>query len=157
MSVLDEMVAAASDYEAGFSPSGRTAAQARQVAVVACMDARLDLFTLLGLEVGDCHLLRNAGGTVTDDTVRSLVISQHLLGAHATMMVHHTECGMTSVDDAAFLDRLEEASGVRPAWSPLGFADPSRTLAARSSRSASAPGSSAPRRAPSSSTSSQAT
>ena len=124
MSVLDEMVTAAAAYEANFSPSGRSAAPTRHVAVVACMDVRLDLFALLGLEVGDCHLLRNAGGSVTDDTLRSLVISQRLLGTRATFMVHHTECGMTSVDDEAFLDELERESGVRPSWSPGAFADP---------------------------------
>src|SRR5271165_5018576 len=103
MPVLDEMVTAAADYAAAFAPSGRSAAPSRQVAVVACMDARLDLFALLGLEVGDSHLLRNAGGTVTDDTLRSLVISQRLLGTRETMIVHHTECGMTSFTDGEFL------------------------------------------------------
>ena len=90
MSALEEMVAAAEAYAADFSPSGRSAAPSRHVAVVACMDARLDLFNLLGLEVGDSHLLRNAGGSVTDDTLRSLVISQRLLGTRQTMVVHHT-------------------------------------------------------------------
>jgi carbonic anhydrase len=122
--VLEELVAAAATYEASFSPSGRSAAPARHVAVVACMDARLDLFNLLGLEVGDSHLLRNAGGTVTDDTLRSLVISQRLLGTRETLLVHHTECGMVTVDDAAFLDMLEGETGVRPTWSPGAFAKP---------------------------------
>ncbi|MDQ6782358.1 MAG: carbonic anhydrase [Actinomycetota bacterium] len=118
------MVTAAEGYARAFAPSGRRAAPSRQVAVVACMDARLDLFALLGLEVGDANILRNAGGTVTDDTLRSLVISQRFLGTRQVMLVHHTECGMTSLRDQELLDHLEQDTGVRPPW-PIGaFARP---------------------------------
>ena len=123
MSVSDEMVAAAAAYAEAFVPSGRGASPVRQLAVVACMDARLDVFALLGLQVGDAHVLRNAGGTVTDDTLRSLVISQRLLGTRETVLVHHTECGMTSFDDAEFLETLDRESGVRPPWVPGAFPD----------------------------------
>jgi carbonic anhydrase len=122
MSVIDEMVTAAAAYEQTFVPSGRSAAPARKVAVVACMDARLDLFALLGLAVGDAHLMRNGGGSLTDDMLRSLVISQRLLGTRETMLVHHTGCGMATIDDGEFLDSLEAETGVRPAWSPQAFA-----------------------------------
>src|SRR5712692_9941011 len=123
MSTSDEMVAAAAAYAETFVPSGRSAAPFRKVAVVACMDARIDVFALLGLDVGDAHVLRNAGGTVTDDTLRSLVISQRLLGTRETVLVHHTECGMTSFDDAEFLETLDRESGVRPPWVPGAFPD----------------------------------
>ena len=124
MSTSDEMVAAAAAYAETFVPSGRSAAPFRKVAVVACMDARIDVFALLGLDVGDAHVLRNAGGTVTDDTLRSLVISQRLLGTRETVLVHHTECGMASFGDAEFLDMLERETGVRPPWVPGAFSDP---------------------------------
>jgi carbonic anhydrase len=130
MSVIDEMVAAASAYEQAFAPSGRSAAPTRKVAVVACMDARLDLFALLGLEVGDAHLMRNGGGSLTDDMLRSLVISQRLLGTRETMLVHHTGCGMTTIDDGDFLDALEAETGQRPTWSPQAFARPEDDVAA---------------------------
>ncbi len=88
------------------------------------MDVRLDLFALLGLQVGDAHLLRNAGGTVTDDTLRSLVISQRFLGTRETMLVHHTECGMTTFTDPELLDALGHEVGSRPPWSPGAFSEP---------------------------------
>jgi carbonic anhydrase len=122
--VFDEVVAAAAAYGDGFSPAGRGAAPARALTVVACMDARLDLFAMLGLAVGDAHLLRNAGGSVTDDTLRSLVISQRLLGTRATILVHHTGCGMTSFADDDLLDGLEGETGIRPPWAPGAFPDP---------------------------------
>jgi carbonic anhydrase len=124
MSVIEEMVEAAEAYAKQFTPSGRSAAPARHVTVVACMDARLDLFNLLGLEVGDSHLLRNAGGSVTDDTLRSLIISQRFLGTRETMLIHHTGCGMVTFHDEELLDQLERDSGVRPVWSPGAFATP---------------------------------
>jgi carbonic anhydrase len=122
VSVSDEMVSAAAAYATSFVPRG-SAAPLRKVAVVACMDARLDLFALFGLHIGDAHVLRSAGGTVTDDTLRSLVISQRLLGTRETVLVHHTECGMTSFDDAEFLETLERETGVRPPWVPGSFRD----------------------------------
>jgi carbonic anhydrase len=107
-----------------FVPTGLGPAPRRHLTVLACMDARLDLFRMLGLENGDAHILRNAGGIVTDDTVRSLVFSQHALGTRHTVLVHHTDCGLHGVVDSEFLDRLEAATGQRPSWQPGGFADP---------------------------------
>ena len=88
----------------------------RQLAVVACMDARLNPYALLGLRDGDAHVIRNAGGLVTDDTIRSLAISQRLLGTREIALIHHTDCGMRSVDDAALRRELEAETGVRPPW-----------------------------------------
>lgn len=96
---------------------------ARQVAVVACMDARMPLFPLLGLAVGDAHVIRNAGGVVTDDTLRSLTISQHLLGTRETVLVHHTDCGMQKTDDEGLADVVERATGHRPPWAARTFTD----------------------------------
>src|SRR5579872_4718895 len=118
MTSSEEMIEAAAKYAADWKDSGLGPAPTRNVAVVACMDARLDLFSLFGLAIGDTHLIRNAGGTVTDDVLRSLIISQHLLGTRETILVHHTQCGMTMIDDEEFLSRLESLSGTRPDWSP---------------------------------------
>ncbi len=98
---------------------------ARKVAVVACMDSRMPLFPLLGLEVGDAHVIRNAGGIITDDVLRSLTISQHLLGTRETVLVHHTDCGMQKTDDKALADAVEQATGHRPPW--VGAPSPTST------------------------------
>jgi carbonic anhydrase len=95
----------------------------RRVAVVACMDARLDLFGLLGLQPGDAHLIRNAGGVVTDDVIRSLAISQRKLGTREIVLVHHTDCGMLTFTDDEFRNALEDETGIRPAWSAEAFRD----------------------------------
>ena len=102
---------------------GLPAAPAKKLAVVACMDARLDPAELLGLELGDAHVIRNAGGVVTDDEIRSLAISQHLLGTEEIVLIHHTECGMLKISDEEFADLLEEDSGERPHWRAHAFAD----------------------------------
>jgi carbonic anhydrase len=96
---------------------------ARAVAVVACMDARMDVYRILGLEPGDAHVIRNAGGVVTQDTLRSLAISQHVLGTREVLLVHHTRCGMEGAEETAVLDAIEQATGVRPDWPVQGFAD----------------------------------
>ncbi|MDX8152722.1 carbonic anhydrase [Patulibacter brassicae] len=95
----------------------------RRVAVVACMDARLDLFGLFGLEIGDAHLIRNAGGVVTDDVIRSLAISQRKLGTREVLLVHHTQCGMLSFTDDELRNELLEETGYKPPWSPESFVD----------------------------------
>lgn len=95
----------------------------RALAVVACMDARLDLFGALGLDIGDAHLLRNAGGLPTDDVLRSLAISQRALGTREIVLIHHTDCGMTGFDDDGFRAELEQESGARPSWRVPGFTD----------------------------------
>ncbi|HZT64308.1 MAG TPA: carbonic anhydrase [Acidimicrobiales bacterium] len=120
----DEILTAARAYRDRFSGSSLAAAPRRQLAVVACMDARLDLFGMLGLAVGDAHILRTAGGTVTDDVIRSLVLSQRALGTRQTILVHHTDCGMQKVDDGSLLADLERETGQRPDWQPGGFSDP---------------------------------
>jgi carbonic anhydrase len=94
-----------------------------RVAVVACMDARLDPAALFGLAPGDAHVIRNAGGAVTDDVIRSLAISQRLLGTTEVLLVHHTSCGMTSFDGAEFVSGLEAETGLRPTWSAETFTD----------------------------------
>ena len=95
----------------------------RKVTVVACMDARLDLFDILGLEVGDAHLIRNAGGVVTDDVIRSLTISQRFLGTEEIVLVHHTNCGMATFTDDELRTELERETGQRPTWAAEAFAD----------------------------------
>jgi carbonic anhydrase len=119
-----EVRTAADHFRDTFSASGYGPEPQRRVAVVACMDARLDVFRVLGLHVGDAHILRNAGGLVTDDVIRSLVLSQRSLGTRVTILVHHTDCGLQKIDDATFLDEVERASGQRPPWLPGAFSDP---------------------------------
>lgn len=122
MAEVDRMLAANARW-AQQSPGGQPARPARAVAVVACMDARMDVYRILGLDPGDAHVIRNAGGVVTTDTLRSLAISQHVLGTREVVLVHHTRCGMEGADDAAVLDAVEQATGVRPDWPVQGFAD----------------------------------
>jgi carbonic anhydrase len=94
---------------------------AKKLAIVACMDARLDPLGVLGLEVGDAHVIRNAGGVITDDEIRSLAISQNLLGTKDIAVIHHTDCGMLKFTDEEFKRRLEEDFGHRPEWDPGAF------------------------------------
>ncbi len=95
----------------------------RHVAVVACMDARLDVFSALGIAEGEAHVIRNAGGVVTDDEIRSLAISQRLLGTTEIILVHHTDCGMLTFSDAEFRDAVGHDTGTRPPWPSEAFAD----------------------------------
>ena len=95
----------------------------KKLAVVACMDARLDPAKVLGLQEGDAHVIRNAGGVVSDEEIRSLAISQHLLGTEEIALIHHTDCGLTKFTDDEFADRLERESGERPPWPARAFAD----------------------------------
>ena len=95
----------------------------RKLAVLACMDARLDPARALGLEDGDAHVIRNAGGVVTDDALRSLAISQNLLGTEEIVLIHHTDCGMLTFTDEEFADRLESETGQRPEWRAHAFSD----------------------------------
>ena len=122
MSEIDRMLAANAE-RAGSQPADLPARPARGVAVVACMDARMDVYRLLGLAIGDAHVIRNAGGVVTDDTIRSLAISQHVLGTREVVVVHHTRCGLQGADEAAFAEQVEQATGSRPPWSMRAFAD----------------------------------
>lgn len=122
MSAIDHLVQANRDYVAGF-PGPRPVRPKLRLTVIACMDSRLDLFGALGLEIGDAHLIRNAGGVVTEDVLRSLAISQRKLGTQAVMLIHHTECGMEGLDDAAFRAEIEAESGSAPTWDVPGFTD----------------------------------
>jgi carbonic anhydrase len=96
----------------------------RHIAVVACMDSRMDIFGMVGLGPGEAHVIRNAGGVVTDDVLRSLVISQRRLGTEAVLLIHHTDCGLEGLDEDAFGAELEEAAGERPDFAIGSFRDP---------------------------------
>ncbi|MBE8474788.1 beta-class carbonic anhydrase [Streptomyces justiciae] len=122
MSVTDQLVKSNRDYADGFSDPGMDARPVLGVAVVACMDARLDLHAALGLELGDCHTIRNAGGVVTDDVIRSLTISQHKLGTRSIVLIHHSGCGLEAITED-FRTELEMAVGQRPAWAVEAFRD----------------------------------
>jgi carbonic anhydrase len=95
----------------------------RQVAVVACMDARLNVYAILGLNEGEAHVIRNAGGVITDDEIRSLAISQRLLGTREIILIHHTDCGMLTFTDDAFKRAIQDETGIKPAWSAEAFPD----------------------------------
>jgi carbonic anhydrase len=116
-------VESAAAHAAAFEAPLRTPKPARRVAVVACMDARLDLFGILGLAPGDAHLIRNAGGVATDDVIRSLAISQRKLGTREVVLVHHTDCGMLTFTEDEFRRELLEETGVKPAWVAEAFTD----------------------------------
>jgi carbonic anhydrase len=120
--VTDRLVEANRKYAAAFEDPGMDARPVLKVAVVACMDARLDLHAALGLELGDCHTIRNAGGVVTDDVIRSLTISQRALGTRSVILVHHTGCGLETITED-FRMELEEEVGQRPAWAVEAFRD----------------------------------
>ncbi|MFK4147595.1 beta-class carbonic anhydrase [Streptomyces sp. NPDC004065] len=120
--VTDRLVDANQRYADAFTDPGMDARPVLRVAVVACMDARLDLHAALGLELGDCHTIRNAGGVVTDDVIRSLTISQRALGTRSVVLIHHTNCGMESLTEE-FRHELEMEVGQRPAWAVEAFRD----------------------------------
>lgn len=122
VSAIDHLIHANESYTARF-PGPRPLRPKLRLAVVACMDSRLDLFGALGLEIGDAHLIRNAGGLVTHDVLRSLALSQRALGTREIVVLHHTECGMSNFDDAAFRAELAAASGEEPDWDVPGFSD----------------------------------
>jgi carbonic anhydrase len=123
VTATDDLLQNARAHASAFDAAGLAAPPARGVAVVACMDARLIPSQVLGLEPGDAHVIRNAGGIVTDDTIRSLAISQRKLGTTEIVLIHHTRCGMLGLDDAAFRRELTSESGVDPAWDAGGFDD----------------------------------
>ena len=122
MSVIDELVKNNREYAAGFDKADLPAPPRTGVAIVACMDARFH-DRALGLEEGAAHVIRNAGGVITDDEIRSLSISQHELGTREIMLIHHTGCGLMSFTDDEFKDKLEGATGERPEWSSEAFED----------------------------------
>jgi carbonic anhydrase len=123
MSVTDELLESNARYAAEFDKGDLPLPPGRKVAVVACMDARLDPARVLGLEEGDAHVIRNAGGVLTDDAVRSLAISQNLLGTEEIVLVHHTDCGMLTFTDDDFAKKLREETGSEPEWRAHAFSD----------------------------------
>ena len=123
MSATDQLLENNRSYAASFDPGEVPLAPARGVAVVACMDARLHVNSILGLEVGDAHVIRNAGGAVTDDAIRSLLISQRLLGTREVVLIHHTDCGMLTFTDDGVKAQVQADTGIRPAFALEAFAD----------------------------------
>ena len=122
MTVTDDLLANNAEYAASFS-GPLSMPPAKGVAVLACMDARLDVYRLLGLHEGEAHVIRNAGGVVTDDAIRSLTISQRLLGTTEIVLVHHTDCGMLTFTDDAFKADVHSDTGIKPHWSAEAFSD----------------------------------
>ena len=125
----DELLANNHEFAASFADHGLQLAPRRHLAVVACMDSRMDMFQLLGMAHGDAHIIRNAGGVVTDDVIRSLVISQRRLATREIILVHHTDCGLQRVTEDEFKQEIEEECGIRPWWAVESFADPYRSVA----------------------------
>jgi carbonic anhydrase len=122
MSVTDQYLRNNEAYAAGFS-GPLPLPPASHVAVVACMDARLNVYGILGLKEGEAHVIRNAGGVVTDDEIRSLAISQRLLGTTEVILVHHTDCGMLTFTDDEFKRSIQDETGIKPQWAAEAFTD----------------------------------
>lgn len=123
MTTTDELLSANESYADGFAHAGLAKEPARKVAVLTCMDARLDVYRFLGLQPGEAHVIRNAGGIVTEDAVRSLMISHRSLGTEELVVIQHTSCGMAGLDDDAYADEVEADTGTRPAVPLGGFDD----------------------------------
>ena len=123
MSVTDELLKNAERYADQFDRGDLPMPPAKGVAVLACMDARLNPYALLGLSEGDAHVIRNAGGVVTDDEIRSLSISQRLLGTKEIILIHHTDCGMLTFTDDDFRRQVQQDTGIKPEWAAESFDD----------------------------------
>jgi carbonic anhydrase len=123
MTATDDFVRNNAQYAVSEHEGGLPTPPAKQVAVVTCMDSRMDIFALLGLKNGQAHIIRNAGGVVTDDVIRSLAISQRKLGTREIILIHHTECGMLTFTDDEFREMLRIETGMKPPWSPESFVD----------------------------------
>ena len=123
MSTIDQLLENAEAYAAGFDKNGLPLPPGRRVAILACMDARLNPYGLLGLSEGDAHVIRNAGGVVTDAEIRSLAISQRLLGTEEIMLIHHTDCGMLTFGDDDFRQDIQRETGIKPEWPAETFDD----------------------------------
>lgn len=122
MAVTDDYLAHNAGYASSFE-GPLPMPPSKHVAVVACMDARLDVYRILGLREGEAHVIRNAGGVITDDVVRSLAISQRLLGTREIILIHHTDCGMLTFTDDDFKRGIQEETGIKPTWAAEAFAD----------------------------------
>ncbi|HEY6016506.1 MAG TPA: carbonic anhydrase [Gaiellaceae bacterium] len=123
MTVTDELLRNAEEYAARFDRGDLPLPPAKRVAVLACMDARLNPYGILGLSEGDAHVIRNAGGVVTADEIRSLSISQRLLGTEEIILIHHTDCGMLTFHDDEFRGQIQEETGIKPEWAAEAFDD----------------------------------
>jgi carbonic anhydrase len=121
--VIDELVANNREFAASLAEQHLDVRPVRRLAIVTCMDSRLNVFAALGLRDGEAHVLRNAGGVITDDVIRSLAVSQRRLGTREVMLIHHTDCGMQSLTDDGFRAELQEATGVAPAFAIESFSD----------------------------------
>jgi len=120
----DELLRNNATYAADFADEHLPVQPRRKLAVVACMDSRMDIFEMLGLRHGEAHIIRNAGGVITDDVTRSLCISQRFLGTREIVLLHHTDCGLQQLDEDDFKHALEAEVGVKPAWALESFNDP---------------------------------
>jgi carbonic anhydrase len=123
MSAVDDLLQNNRRHADAFVDEGIPPRPSRQLAVVACMDARIDAYTVLGLRLGEAHVIRNAGGIVTEDVLRSLIVSQHVLGTREVMVIHHTACGMRGTVDDELQSAVERETGSRPPFGFGGFAD----------------------------------
>jgi carbonic anhydrase len=122
VTVTDDYLANNAEYASSFE-GPLPMPPSKHVAIVACMDARLDVYRLLGIKEGEAHVIRNAGGVVTDDTIRSLAISQRLLGTREIILIHHTDCGMLTFSDDDFKRAIQDETGIKPAWAAEAFPD----------------------------------
>jgi carbonic anhydrase len=120
----DELLANNARYAEGFADHDLALRPRRRLAIVACMDSRMDVFQMLGLAHGDAHVIRNAGGVVTNDVIRSLVLSQRLLGTREIILLHHTDCGLQKVVADELTQQIEAETGIRPEWAVESFKDP---------------------------------
>ena len=121
---IDDLIRNNNEYAKSFDESGLQAAPTMKLVVVACMDSRMDIFKLLGLENGEAHIIRNAGGVITDDVIRSVCLSQRLMGTREIVLLHHTDCGLQKVSEEEFKAELEGEFGIKPRWSLETFVDP---------------------------------
>ena len=128
MSVTDELLKNNETYAAQFT-GPLPLPPSRHLAIVACMDARLDVYRILGLNEGEAHVIRNAGGVITEDEIRSLAISQRLLGTTEIVLIHHTDCGMVTFTDDEFKQSIQDETGIRPAWAAEAFPDAAADVA----------------------------
>jgi carbonic anhydrase len=123
MDTIDQLLENNKTFADGLADQHLDVEPRRHITIVTCMDSRLDVFAALGLEIGEAHVLRNAGGVITDDMIRSLAISQRRLGTREVMLIHHSDCGMQKVTDDGFRSELMETSGVAPAFAIESFTD----------------------------------
>jgi carbonic anhydrase len=123
MTATDDLLANNDAYASSFDKADLPLPPGKKVAVVACMDARLNVYGALGLTEGDAHVIRNAGGVITDDEIRSLAISQRLLATEEIILIHHTDCGMLTFTDDSFKASIQDETGIKPEWAAESFSD----------------------------------